>query len=62
MRRGLRRIHIWLGWIVGIPLLIWVVTGALMVVTPFDKVRGNDMLAPPAPVALASAPVVPPVR
>lgn len=61
MRRGLRRIHIWLGWIVGIPLLIWVITGALMVVTPFDKVRGNKMLAPPAPVALAAAPVAPPL-
>lgn len=60
MRRGLRRIHIWLGWIVGAPLLIWVITGALMVVTPFDKVRGNEMLAPPAPVALAAAPATPP--
>ena len=61
MRRGLRRIHIWLGWIVGIPLLIWVITGALMVVTPFDKVRGNEMLAPPAPVALTAPAVTPPL-
>lgn len=60
-RHALRRIHIWLGWIVGIPLLIWIVTGALMVATPFDAVRGNDMLAPPAPVALTAPPVVPPL-
>jgi len=59
MRRGLRRIHIWLGWVIAIPFLVWVVTGALMVVTPFDKVRGNEMLAPPVPVALTAAPVVP---
>ena len=30
MRIGLRRIHIWLGWIIGVPLLIWTVTGALI--------------------------------
>lgn len=61
MRRGLRQIHIWLGWIVGIPLLIWVITGALMVVTPFDNVRGNEMLAPPASVALTAPAVTPPL-
>lgn len=61
-RHALRRIHIWLGWIVGIPLLIWAVTGALMVVTPFHKVRGNDMLAPPASVAMATPPIVPAVE
>ncbi len=60
MRRGLRRIHIWLGWIIGIPLLIWVITGALMVITPFSKVRGDDMLAPPVPVAMTAPTVVPP--
>lgn len=61
MRKNLRRIHIWLGWIVAIPFLIWAITGALMVVTPFDKIRGNDMLAPPAPVATDAPPVVPPL-
>ena len=61
MRRWLRRIHIWLGWIIGIPILIWAITGALMVVTPFDKVRGEDLLAPPAPVAMTAPPVFPPL-
>lgn len=59
MRRSLRRIHIWLGWIVGVPLLIWTVTGALMVAIPIDHVRGEHLLAPSTPVALTRSPVAP---
>jgi hypothetical protein len=59
VRRGLRRIHIWLGWIVGVPLLIWTLTGALMVAVPFDQVRGDDLLAPLGSVTTVASPVVP---
>lgn len=59
MRRGLRRIHIWLGWIVGIPLLIWTLTGALMATFPIEVVRGQHLLDAPGPVALSQAPVPP---
>ena len=56
----LRRIHIWLGWIVGIPLLIWTISGVVMVMYPIETVRGEDLLSPPPAVALAGAPAVPP--
>jgi uncharacterized iron-regulated membrane protein len=59
MRFLLRRVHIWLGWIVGIPLLIWTVTGAIMTILPIDTVRGEDLLAEPSAVALSAAPVAP---
>ena len=58
-RRQLRKLHIWLGWIVGIPLLLWTVTGALMVLFPIDVVRGEHLLSPAATVTLAAPPVPP---
>lgn len=61
MRLTLRRIHIWLGWIVGVPLLIWTLTGALMVAFPIDIVRGEHLLSAPGPVALPATPTPPPL-
>jgi peptidase YpeB-like protein len=46
LRRTLRRYHIWLGWIVGLPLLAW-------------TVRGEDLLRAAPPLALSAAPVPP---
>jgi hypothetical protein len=60
MRHSLRRLHIWLGWIVGVPLLFWTVSGAVMVALPIETVRGEHLLAEPPPVALAAPPVAPP--
>ena len=60
MRQQLRRIHIWLGWIVGIPLLIWTVSGLVMVAFPIETVRGEHLLSQPRPVALAAPAMVPP--
>ncbi len=37
------RLHIWLGWIVGIPLLLWTATGLLMVSRPIEEVRGEHL-------------------
>jgi uncharacterized iron-regulated membrane protein len=37
------RWHIWLGWVVGLPILMWTVTGLFMVVRPIDEVRGNHL-------------------
>jgi uncharacterized iron-regulated membrane protein len=56
-RSNLRRWHIWLGWIVGIPILFWTVSGLVMVARPIDEVRGTHLLREPEPVRLASAPV-----
>ena len=60
MRQQLRRIHIWIGWVVGIPLLIWTVSGLVMVAFPIETVRGEHLLSEPRPVALAAPAVVPP--
>ena len=35
--------HIWLGWLVGVPVLMWTVTGLVMVLTPIEEVRGNHL-------------------
>jgi len=39
------RWHIWLGWLVGFPLLMWVVTGLFMAARPIEEVRGEDLRA-----------------
>jgi hypothetical protein len=61
LRTLLRRWHIWLGWIVGVPMLFWTLSGVVMVIKPIDEVRGSALLAEPAPFELkrpAVAPVV----
>ena len=35
--------HIWLGWLVGVPVVMWTVTGLIMVIKPIDEVRGNHL-------------------
>ena len=42
MRRTLFRYHVWLGWLVGVPLLLWTVSGLVMVARPIETVRGAD--------------------
>lgn len=37
--------HIWLGWLVGVPILMWTVTGLIMVIKPIEEVRGNHLRA-----------------
>ena len=38
--------HIWLGWLVGVPILMWTLTGLFMVAKPIDEVRGNHLRQP----------------
>ena len=59
VRSQLRRWHVWLGWIVALPILFWVVSGVLMVWRPIEEVRGEHLLEPLPPMQLI-APVVPP--
>ncbi|MGS1015938.1 PepSY domain-containing protein [Allosphingosinicella humi] len=59
LRGKLRRYHVWLGWIVGIPLLIWTATGFFMASQPIGTVRGEKLLAESTPLALAAPPVPP---
>jgi hypothetical protein len=39
----LARWHIWLGWAVAIPLLLWCASGLLMVARPIEEVRGEHL-------------------
>lgn len=53
--------HIWLGWLVGVPILMWTVTGLIMVWHPIEHVRGEhlrietDQIALPAEIAPPAA-------
>ena len=71
LRRSLFRYHVWLGWLVGIPLLLWTVSGLVMVARPIETVRGSDLKlerspAPLTPDAVQTLPFLvpggPPVR
>lgn len=54
---GMKRIarwHVWLGWLVGVPILMWTVTGLFMVARPIEEVRVTHLreVRPPAPLLL----------
>lgn len=61
VRSRLRRWHVWLGWVVGLPILLWVVSGLIMVAKPIEEVRGEHLLAEPTPMRMALPPVPPAV-
>lgn len=50
MMQRFARWHIWLGWAVGLPILMWAVTGLVMVARPIEEVRGDQLRAAPAAV------------
>ena len=39
----LMRWHVWLGWLIGVPIIIWTASGLLMVVQPIETVRGSHL-------------------
>ncbi len=45
LMRRFARWHIWLGWLAAIPLLLWTVSGLVMVWRPIDEVRGTNLRA-----------------
>jgi len=47
--------HIWLGWLVGVPIAAWLATGLFMTLKPIEEVRG-DHLRLPAPAELLVLP------
>jgi hypothetical protein len=64
MQRIMRRFakwHIWLGWLIGLPLLMWTITGLVMVARPIEVVRGEHLQAEP-PVIATQALVFPAAR
>lgn len=52
--RALAKWHIWLGWLVGVPIVMWLATGLFMVSRPIEEVRGNHLRRAvlPAPLVL----------
>ena len=62
VRHSLRRYHIWLGWIIGLPMLFWTLSGVIMVWKPIEEVRGTDLLSDTAPFELTTAPIAPRVE
>jgi hypothetical protein len=54
------RWHIWLGWAIAVPMLLWMVSGLFMVARPIEQVRGNHLRieSPERPLP-AQLPVLP---
>jgi len=52
--RTLAKWHIWLGWLVGVPIAMWLATGLFMVARPIEEVRGNHLqrALPAQPLAI----------
>ena len=46
------RFHIWLSWIIGLQILIWVATGLFMALSPIETVRGEHLVRTPEAVDL----------
>lgn len=40
------RWHIWLGWAIAVPLVMWTLTGLVMVARPIEEVRGDHLRLP----------------
>ena len=38
--------HIWLGWLIGVPIVMWVASGLFMVIKPIEQVRGEHLRTP----------------
>ncbi|GAB4477161.1 MAG: hypothetical protein OHK0018_07970 [Erythrobacter tepidarius] len=51
--RTLAKWHIWLGWLVGVPIAMWLATGLFMVASPIEEVRGEHLRREVPPQALA---------
>jgi PepSY-associated transmembrane protein/peptidase YpeB-like protein len=58
MRLRLMKWHIWLGWLAGVPLLLWTISGLFMVAQPIETVRGTHLRAEAPPVATPENPPV----
>lgn len=59
VRSRLRRWHVWLGWLVGIPFLLWTVSGLVMVWRPIEEVRGIHLMTEAGAMRLDQA-LIPP--
>lgn len=62
VRSTLRRYHVWLGWLIAIPMLFWTISGVVMVARPIDEVRGTDLIRAARPIASTAGVVAPKVE
>ena len=51
--RRLAKWHLWLGWLVGVPIVMWTLTGLVMVSRPIETVRGEHLRADTSAVDIA---------
>jgi len=58
-RSKLRRWHIWLAWVAAIPVLLWTISGLIMVARPIEEVRGENLLRPAGTMRLVGTPIPP---
>ena len=54
-----RRWHIWLAWIAALPILLWTISGLVMVARPIEEVRGEGLLSDPASIRMVGPPIPP---
>jgi hypothetical protein len=50
--RSFAKWHIWLGWLAGVPLVLWCLSGLVMVAKPIEEVRGDHLRREVTPIAL----------
>jgi hypothetical protein len=50
--RILAKWHIWLGWLIGVPIAMWTASGLLMVAKPIEEVRGEHLRVEQPDIAL----------
>lgn len=58
-RSRYRRWHIWLAWFAAIPILLWTISGLVMVARPIQEVRGEGLLSDPVPIRMVGPPIPP---
>jgi hypothetical protein len=58
MRLRLIKWHIWLGWLAGVPLVLWTLSGLFMVAQPIETVRGAHLRAEVPNIATPENPPV----
>lgn len=51
--RNFYRWHVWLGWMLAVPFLLWTLSGLVMVARPIEEVRGEHLRAEAAAIETA---------
>lgn len=53
IHRNFYRWHIWLGWLIGVPIILWTASGLFMVARPIEEVRGTHLRAEQPVITMA---------